>query len=179
MEKEASIVESILFLESEPADLAKLTKISRLTDEIVLAALDLLKIKYQREDSGLELAEISGGFTLIPKLELWEDLKSIYGKKTDEKMTRATLETLSIIAYSQPLTKAEVDSIRGVNSSGILKILLERDMIKEVGRKEGPGKPVQYGTTKEFLRYFKLNSIADLPKLDENEREKFELDANE
>jgi segregation and condensation protein B len=102
-------------------------------------------------------------------------LRHHYGKKTDEKMSRAALETLSIVAYSQPVTRIEIDSIRGVNSAGTLKVLLDRGFIRETGRKDTPGRPVQYGTTKEFLQLFGLASIADLPKLDEAERERFEL----
>jgi len=90
-------------------------------------------------------------------------------------MSRAALETLSIVAYSQPVTRIEIDSIRGVNSAGTLKVLLDRGFIRETGRKDTPGRPVQYGTTKEFLQLFGLASIADLPKLDEAERERFEL----
>jgi segregation and condensation protein B len=103
------------------------------------------------------------------------ELRHHYGRKLDDKMSRASLETLSIIAYSQPVTRAEIDAIRGVNSTGTLKVLADKGFIKETGRKDTPGRPVQYGTTKEFLQLFGLASIADLPKLDEAERERFEL----
>ncbi len=114
---------------------------------------------------------------LSPKLELWDYLKDRYGKKNDNRLSRAALETLSIIAYSQPITKAEIENIRGVNADGMIKLLLSKDLIKVVGKKDAPGKPVQYGTTMEFLKFFKLKSIADLPKLDELNQERFELDA--
>jgi segregation and condensation protein B len=84
------------------------------------------------------------------------------------------METLSIIAYSQPITRQEIESIRGVSADGMIKLLLARNMIKEVGKKEAPGRPVQYGTTKEFLKLFRLASIADLPKMDELDQERFE-----
>jgi segregation and condensation protein B len=103
-------------------------------------------------------------------------LRHHYGKKVDDKMSRAALETLSIVAYSQPVTRAEIDGIRGVNSSSTLKLLSERGLVREFGRKDGPGRPVQYATTKEFLQFFGLLSIADLPKLDEAERERFEIE---
>lgn len=85
------------------------------------------------------------------------------------------METLSIIAYSQPVTRAEIEAIRGVSADNMIRLLIEKDLIKEVGKKDVPGKPAMFGTTKEFLKIFRLNSIADLPKLDETERERFEL----
>ena len=85
------------------------------------------------------------------------------------------METLSIIAYSQPVTRAEIEAIRGVSADNMIRLLIEKELIKEVGKKDVPGKPAMFGTTKEFLKIFRLNSIADLPKLDETERERFEL----
>jgi segregation and condensation protein B len=85
------------------------------------------------------------------------------------------METLSIIAYSQPITRAEIEAIRGVSADNMVRLLMERNLIRETGKKDVPGKPIQYGTTKEFLKFFRLNSIADLPKLDETESERFEL----
>ena len=85
------------------------------------------------------------------------------------------METLAIIAYSQPITRAEIEALRGVSADNMIRILVERNLIKEVGRKDIPGKPIQFGTTKDFLQLFQLNSIADLPKLDETESERFEL----
>ena len=85
------------------------------------------------------------------------------------------METLSIIAYSQPITRAEIEQIRGVSADNMIRMLIERNLIKETGRKDVPGKPVQFGTTKEFLKFFRLNSIADLPQLEKTEVERFEL----
>ena len=85
------------------------------------------------------------------------------------------METLSIIAYSQPITRSEIEAIRGVSADNMIRLLAERNLIKEVGKKDIPGKPVQFGTTREFLKLFRLNSISDLPKLDETESDRFEL----
>ena len=85
------------------------------------------------------------------------------------------METLSIIAYSQPITRAEIEAIRGVSADNMVRLLMERNLIRETDKKDVPGKPIQYGTTKECLKFFRLNSIADLPKLDETESERFEL----
>jgi len=175
MDREAALVEAVLVLETEPLEIEKLAKITQLNEEAVTAALEHLHARYAKPDSGLELSEVGGGFSLIPRRDLMLSLRHHYGRKTDEKMSRAALETLSIIAYSQPVTRIEIDSIRGVNSTGTIKVLLDREFIRETGRKDTPGRPVQYGTTKEFLQLFGLASIADLPKLDEAERERFEL----
>jgi len=175
MDKEAALVEAVLYLENDPVDLERLAKITLLNEDAVRSALEHLHARYSKADSGLELSELGGGFSLIPRRDLMLSLRHHYGRKTDEKMSRAALETLSIVAYSQPVTRMEIDSIRGVNSTGTLKVLLDREFIRETGRKDTPGRPVQYGTTKEFLMLFGLASIADLPKLDEAERERFEL----
>ena len=131
--------------------------------------------EYASPSRGLEPIKSGGGWILAPKAELWEVLKERYGKKNENRLSRAAIETLSIIAYSQPITRSEVEAIRGVSADGMVRFLLEKEFIKEVGKKEAPGRPVQYGTTKEFLKYFRLGSIADLPKLDELESERFGL----
>jgi len=179
VDRDAALVEAVLLLENDPVDVDKLTRITLLAEDAVRAALEHLHARYSLPDSGLELSEEGGGgFSLIPRRDLMLTLRHHYGRKTDEKMSRAALETLSIIAYSQPVTRIEIDSIRGVNSTGTLKVLLEKGFIRETGRKDTPGRPVQYGTTKEFLQLFGLASIAELPKLDEAERERFELKRN-
>ena len=109
------------------------------------------------------------------KKNYWEDLRTQYGKKNESRLSRAAMETLAIIAYSQPVTRSEVEAIRGVQADNMIRLLLEKDFIREMGKKDVPGKPIQYGTTREFLKVFRLGSIADLPKLDESEAERFEL----
>ncbi len=175
MDKETALVEVILFLESEPQSLQSLSRISGLSEDVVRLVLERLCEKYRDEDSGIELSQITGGWTLTPKKELWNFLKERYGRKGEGRLSRAAMETLAIIAYSQPITRAEIEALRGVSADNMIRILLERNLIKEVGKKDVPGKPVQFGTTKDFLRLFRLNSIADLPKLDETESERFEL----
>jgi segregation and condensation protein B len=175
LEKETALIEAILYLESDPVDEAMLVRVSGLSREVVDAALESLAERFSGEDSGVELSRIGGGIVIAPKKEYWEILKERYGKKNEAKLSRAAIETLSIIAYSQPITRGEIEAIRGVSADNMMRLLLERGLIKEVGKKDVPGKPVQYGTTKEFLKFFRLESIADLPKLDESESERFEL----
>jgi segregation and condensation protein B len=174
LDKEAALIETVLFLESEPLDEAALSRITGLGKEVVEGALELLAEECGAASRGLEPVKAGGGWILAPKAELWEALKERYGKKNESRLSRAALETLSIVAYSQPITRTEVEAIRGVSADGMIRFLLDRELIKEVGKKEAPGRPVQYGTTKEFLKYFRLGSIADLPRLDELERDRFD-----
>ena len=177
-EKETALVEAILYLEADPIDEGAIARISGLSKENVKAALDNLKEKYISQDCGLDLTHIGGGVMLSVKREYWENtnIKERYGKKSEGKISRAAMETLAIIAYKQPVTRAEIEQIRGVSPDNMMRLLLEKELIREVGKKDTPGKPVQYGTTKEFLKIFNLNTIADLPKLSESDIEKFELE---
>jgi len=172
-----ALIEAILFLNAEEAmDEAALSRISFLSLEAVKDALEKLESRYAEPDSGLELQVISGRYMISPKKIFWETLKTRYGKKNENRLSRAAMETLSIIAYSQPITRAEVEAIRGTQADNMIRLLDEKKLIKVIGKKDVPGKPVQYGTTREFLKVFGLASIADLPKLDESEAERFELE---
>ncbi|WP_390620950.1 SMC-Scp complex subunit ScpB [Treponema pectinovorum] len=175
LEKEMGLVETVLFLDSEPLTLATISKISSLSQDVVEQCLEGLKEKYTSENSGIELSKITGGWTLTPKKEFWEVLKERYGNKNAGRLSRSAMEVLSIIAYKQPITRAEIESIRGVPPDNMIRLLEERLLVKEVGKKDAPGRPSQFGTTKDFLKFFGLNSIADLPRLDEKESERFEL----
>ena len=171
------MIEAILYLESEPLDEGTLCRISGLPREELRQAVTDLGNRLGDADSGLELIQIGGGLMLSPKKEYWDSLKERYGKKNEGRLSRAAMETLSIIAYSQPVTRAEIKDIRGVEPDNMIRFLLEKNLIREMGKKDVPGKPLQYGTTREFLKVFRLNSIADLPKLDEKEADRFELDS--
>ncbi|TFG60165.1 MAG: SMC-Scp complex subunit ScpB [Spirochaetales bacterium] len=174
--KETALVDAVLFLESEPVTIQNLQKITGLQKEIIELALENLKDNYGSSlKSGMELIEVNNGYQLVPKEELWDVLKERYGKKNENRLSRAALETLSIIAYSQPVTRGEVEGIRGVSADNMIRFLLGKNLIRELGKKDVPGKPVQYGTTEEFLKVFRLKSISELPKLDDVEQERFEL----
>jgi segregation and condensation protein B len=173
--KESALVEAILFLEGEAIDEKDISRVSGLSRDLVEKALANLRLRYAAEDSGLELACIGGSYMISPKKVYWDTLKESYGKKNENRLSRAAMETLAIVAYSQPVTRSEVEAIRGVQADNMIKLLEEKTLIKIIGKKDIPGKPVQYGTTKEFLKIFRLGSIADLPKLDESEAERFEL----
>jgi len=177
LEKEAGLIEAILYLESDPVEESALARISGLSREVVAEALEVLAGRYREEGSGVELSRIGGGVMLSPKKEYWDLLRDRYGKRSDSRLSRAALETLSIIAYSQPVTRAEIEALRGVSADNMIRLLQERGFIREVGKKDAPGKPAQFGTTREFLQAFRLESIADLPKLSKEEAERFELES--
>ena len=175
LDKETALIEAILYLEAEPLDEAALVRISGLAKNVVQEALGKLEERYGLADSGIELSRIGGGIMISPKREYWDNLKDRYGKKNDARLSRAALETLAIVAYSQPVTRAEIEQIRGVSADTMIRLLMEKQLVREAGKKDVPGKPVQYGTTREFLKFFRLESIADLPKLSESENDRFEL----
>lgn len=175
LDKESGLVETVLFLESEPLTPDQIASITQLAKDVVDQCVELLKEKYTAENSGVELSFITGGWVLTPKKEFWDVLKERYGDKSAGRLSKSALETLSIIAYKQPITRAEIEAIRGVPPDNMIRLLEDRQLVKEVGKKDAPGRPSEFGTTKEFLKFFHLNSIAELPKLDEKESERFEL----
>ncbi|MDR2542766.1 MAG: SMC-Scp complex subunit ScpB [Treponema sp.] len=176
IEKETALVEAILLMEGDVIDEGTIARIGGISKETVSAAIENLEERYSSVDCGLELSRIGGGIMIYAKRVYWENLKERYGKKSEAKMSRAAMETLAIVAYQQPVTRVEIEKIRGVSADNMIRLLLERGLVREAGKKDTPGRPVMYGTTKEFLKVFHLNSIADLPKLNESDLEKFELE---
>jgi segregation and condensation protein B len=177
--KEAALIEAILYLEADPVNEGTLVRRSGLSRDRVNAALEALEKRYNREESALELSRIGGGIIISPKKEYWENLKDWYGRKNESRLSRAAMETLSIIAWQQPVTKSEIEDIRHVQADSMIHLLVEKKLVEEAGKKDVPGKPVQYRTTGEFLRVFRLNSIADLPKLNDSDRDRFEEEPEE
>ena len=175
VEQQNRLVEAILFLEAEPQSPERLARLTGLTVGSVRAAVDQVQRRFAGAAHGVQVLEVAGGYSLVPKPDLWPWLEPRYGRLSQGRMSRAALETLAIVAYSQPVTRSEIESIRGVSPDAMLRVLGERDLICEVGRKEVPGRPIQYGTSAEFLRVFGLTSIADLPKLTEADRARFKV----
>lgn len=168
-------IEAVLFLETSPILPQKIASICHFPLDIVQEALGLLRQKYQEGNSGISLVMVEQGYILCPKKDIWESLKNHYGKKNENKLSLAALETLGIIANNQPVTRSDVEALRGVSADNMIRLLLERKFIQEAGKKDVPGKPTLYATTQDFLDYFHLKSIADLPKLDERDEQRFTL----
>ncbi len=175
----ARLVEAILFLENEPLSVERLGKLTGLSDQLVTKALNEISEVYYSDEHGLALVENSETFSFVPVSSLNEKLRACYGKKIDKRLSKAAIETLAIVAYSQPITRSEITKIRGVLSDSIIRILRERDYIKVVGRKDVQGHPCLYGTTRKFLYTFKLDSISELPRLSEIDRQRFEKEEDE
>jgi segregation and condensation protein B len=173
LSKNARLVEVLLYLENEPLSMLQLMRFTSLNEQQIHESIDELSFHYQTHHHGLIVKFDQEKYQLAPNDDLHDTLREAYGKKVDKRLSRAALETLSIIAYAQPVTRRDVESIRGVSSDTIIRLLLERDYIKVVGKKEVPGRPMLLGTTKKFLFDFNLNSISALPKLSDIDRERF------
>ncbi len=165
-------VEAILFLENTSLSLERISSLTGLNKEDALEALKGLKEHYKERNSALFLSEEEGLYSFQPVHELYPMLRKTYGKKVDKRLTKAVLETLSIIAYKQPVTRFEIDKLRGVTTSdSIVRFLRERDYIKVTGRDSNHAN--LYCTTRKFLYEFNLKSISELPKLKGEDRLKF------
>jgi segregation and condensation protein B len=162
-----AIVEALIFASPEPVTPKMLFKL--LADEPkedVSAALEALKADYESRP-GLQIVEVAGGFQIVTRSQLHEWVRRLFHERSTQKLTVQALETLAVIAYKQPITALEITEIRGVNTSGVLTTLLERHLIKIVGRKNVVGRPFLYATTKEFLIRFGLKDLGDLPKIED------------
>ena len=169
MEREEikSIVESLLFVADGPQPVQRFVELLDGVDkETILAVLRELQAECQAPERGVRLVEVAGGYQLRTAKANADWVKKFLGGRP-ARMGRATLETLAIIAYRQPITKAEIEAIRGVDVDGVIATLLERSLIRAVARKDVPGRPFLYGTTLEFLQLFNLKDLSHLPTLKE------------
>ena len=160
-------IEALIFASPEPMSLKQLTKLlDGEPKEDVKAALDAVRARYDRP-GGLQLVEVAGGYQIVTRPELHEWVRRLFHERTTQKLSVAALETLAVIAYKQPVTAPEIAEIRGVNTSGVLATLIDRKLVRIVGRKPVVGRPFMYGTTREFLERFGLNDLSDLPKVED------------
>jgi segregation and condensation protein B len=162
------VVEALLFASPEPLTRKTLYKLlDGEPKEDVDAALASVRADYDRP-GGLQIVEVAGGYQIVTRPELHEWVRRLFHERTTQKLSVQALETLAVIAYKQPITAPEIADIRGVSSSGgVLSTLIERKLIKTVGRKQVVGRPFMYATTREFLERFGLNDLSDLPKVEE------------
>lgn len=163
-----AILEAVLFVSSDPVPIARLTSIlGKISKAEVVQALTMLAHDLEQDGRGIQLVQVAGGYRLVTKQEYGPWLKRMDKAKAAQKLSRSALESLAIIAYKQPLVRSEIEEIRGVETSGVLRTLLERKLVRIVGRKEVPGRPIMYGTTKFFLEHFGLQDLSQLPPLRE------------
>jgi segregation and condensation protein B len=163
------VVEALLFASRDPLPLAKLREVTEtilpLTPKELRQILDELKQEYLTQQRAFKLEEIAQGYVLRTYEEYSPYLEQLHRQKRGEKLSQASSEVLAIIAYRQPITRPQIDAIRGVDSSGIIMQLMERLLIEPVGKLEAPGRPTLYGTTKEFLKHFGLKNLSELKEL--------------
>lgn len=163
-----SIIEGLLFVSGdEGLELKQLSEILEIDKPAIRQLLEEMKADFRRSKRGIQIIEIAGTFQLTTLPEHSKYFERLASSPTSSTLSQAALETLAIIAYRQPITRAELEEVRGVKSERPLNTLMNKMLIKEVGRLEGPGRPILYGTTKEFLDYFGLNSLDQLPPLEE------------
>lgn len=163
-----SIVEAMLFATDSPLSLSRISSILKdLKPREVKSVIDQLNREYKVRNQGFAIREIASGYQMytLPEYTFW--VNQIYDHRKKQRLSQAALETLAIVAYKQPLIRSEIEHIRGVNCEGVLHTLLERNLITVVGREKKAGRPLLYGTTKEFLSYFGLKRLQDLPRMEE------------
>jgi segregation and condensation protein B len=171
-----SAIEALLFVSGNPLSLDRLKGLfEEASPEQIEAQMQALRQEYDERGAGIMLAEVAGGYQLATRPENVSWIRKFRSIKVSTKLSKAALETLAIVAYKQPVTRTEVEAIRGVNIGGIMRNLMERRLVKIVGKKDVPGKPMMYGTTPEFLQFFGLKDLSALPTL----KEFRELDAGE
>jgi segregation and condensation protein B len=166
-QKAKRIIEAILFVSDKPVSIMTLKDVLKdIEPTEIRECVEELNGEYNSSERSFSIREIAGGFQMLtdPVYSSW--ISSLY-KRPPDRLTGPALETLAIIAYKQPLTRSDIEIIRGVNVDGVLHTLEERSLIKTRGRVDGPGRPILYGTTNEFLQHFGLKSLEDLPKLKE------------
>jgi segregation and condensation protein B len=176
IDKYSALIEAILFCENDVVRFEKIIKITGLEREKITEIVAELMIEYNKENHGIMISEVADGYTFQLKREIIPDIKEFYQIKNENKLSKSILTVLSIIAYKQPVTKAEVEQFKGSAADTAIKRLLELNLIKITGRKEAFGKPLLYGTTDDFLKYFNLKSIEDLPKIGELKSDEFTND---
>lgn len=165
LDKMTGALEAVLFAAGEPVSVAELADLLQLDKPQVWELVSELKQSYEAESRGLTLRETAGCFQLVTKPVYYNVLLGL-GRKKEVKLTNASLETLAIVAFKQPVTRAEMEAIRGVKVDGVLNTLLDLGLVAEAGRKKALGNPILYATTEKFLMVFGLNSLEELPPLE-------------
>lgn len=161
-----SIIESLLFVSGDPLSIKDITNALESNIKIVKEVLDEMLLEYDNDKRGIKLISINGEYQLVTKAENGDYIQKLLKKNKRQSLSQASLESLAIIAYKQPITRVDIDEIRGVKSESAMQRLMEKDLIREVGRLEVPGRPILFGTTEEFLRQFGLRELNELPSLD-------------
>ncbi len=163
-----SVIEALLLASEKPLPLGQISSVlDNLDTDETRKLIEELRSEFEQAGRGIRIKEIAGGFQMSTAAEFAPFLKKLFKGRHLERLSKPALETLAIIAYKQPLTRSEIELLRNVNVDGVMKSLLEKNLIRISGRKKAPGRPCVYGTTRQFLEHFGLNSLVDLPKIEE------------
>ena len=179
MRQKQAVIEAILFSMGESVSKKQLMAALDIPEDLFFYLIDQLKRKYNRKDSGIRLLELDGSYQLCTRPEYYDQLIKIVNQPKKPKLTDVMMETLSIIAYKQPVTKQEIEAIRGVKCDHPVNKLLEYNLIREAGRLDAVGRPILFRTTEEFLRCFGVGSIKELPEIEQDKVEDFKQEAQE
>lgn len=161
------IIEALVFASSEPVQLREIAGILKIHEHTAGDLVDDLVEEYKKNRRGIQIVQVAGGYHYVTNPDYADFVRKMKKTPRHSPLSQAALETLAIIAYKQPVTRAEIESLRGVKVDSSLNTLLERGLIAEKGRKEGPGRPILYVTSGYFLRHFGLNDLNELPKMDD------------
>lgn len=172
-------IEAILFAMGEAVELSRIAKAIQQDNNTTRKIIRDMMLDYQREERGIHIIELENSFQLCTKREYYDSLIRIAAQPKKPTLTDVMLETLSIIAYKQPVTKAEIEKIRGVKCDHAINKLMDYDLIRELGRLDAPGRPILLGTTEEFLRCFGVQGLEELPEMDPVQLEDFKAEAEE
>ncbi|OGL38980.1 MAG: SMC-Scp complex subunit ScpB [Candidatus Schekmanbacteria bacterium RIFCSPHIGHO2_02_FULL_38_11] len=165
-DKIKAIAEALIFVSDIPLSINKINEVLDKTDVATIkTAILQLQDEYEKGGKGIQIIEVANGYKMCTRSEYSDYVTKLFTHRKKAKLSAQALETLAVIAYKQPVTKPEIEEIRGVNIIGVLKTLLDRNMIKILGKKDAVGRPILYGTTREFLEYFGLKDLTDLPTL--------------
>ena len=169
MSELTSAFEAVLFSGGEPQSIDRFSQVFDITPEKVVKVMEALEKRLNEQKSGLELLRLDNTYQLATKAEYADYIKKMFDIRRRTPLSPAALEVLAVVAYNQPVTKSFIEQVRGVDCSGVVTTLVEKRLIEECGRLELPGKPLLYGTTKNFLRCFGINDLSELPPLPKNE----------
>lgn len=175
IDKMKAIIEAILFATGRPVEIKELISALEIPEEDIIQIIESMKADFQKANRGIEIIKVGNGYTLCSKKEYYEYIYPLFDNRAKPNISNAAMETLAIIAYNPKITRAEIESIRGVNSDATIYKLLEYNLIEDAGKSDLPGKPTVYQTTEEFLKTFGISNLDELPELpryriDENEQ---------
>lgn len=177
--KQEAVIEAVLFSMGEAVEISRLAEIIESTEDKTIAIVEDMKKAMEASDRGVTIAQVGNAFQMCSKAEMYEYLIEITKADNKYTLTDTVLETLSIVAYKQPVTRADIEKIRGVDCSHSVNRLIELDLIKELGRMDAPGRPILFGTTDQFLRCFGVKSLEDLPQMTPTQKEEMREQAEQ